>query len=223
MTYHDLSREISDGMAVYPGSPGVRIETTRSFSTDEDGVVDGGQVKAMHLANHDGTHVDAPSHMLPDGRYLEDYDLSTFAFDALRVDCTGAGAREPIPREALPAPTDHDLLVIHTGWEDHWGTDRYPEHPHLSVEAATYCVEHGYHVGLDTFSPDPIPAVDPHSEAFVERKRFPAHDVLLRGDRLILENLCNLAAPPEEFTLFAFPLALADGDGSPVRAVARAD
>lgn len=220
MPNYDLSHEMSDGMPVYPGSSPVEIETFESYGTTDDGIVNGGKVKTMTLANHDGTHIDAPSHMLREGDDLEDFDLSTFEFDALRVDCSEYGADETIPRNALPAPTRHDLLVVRTGWEKYWGTETYARHPCLSVEAASYCAEHGYHVGLDTFSPDPIPDVDLKNGDSEETKRFPAHDALFRGGRLIIENLTNLEAPPSEFTLFAYPLALVDGDGSPVRAVA---
>ena len=51
----------------------------------------------------------------------------------------------------------------------------------------------------------------------------PAHHELLGNDRLVVENLTNLDAIPDRFTLSVFPLDIARGDRSPVRAVARWD
>ncbi|TKX77110.1 cyclase family protein, partial [Halorubrum sp. SD626R] len=46
------------------------------------------------------------------------------------------------------------------------------------------------------------------------------HDAWLGAGLPIVENLCSLARLPDRFRLYAFPLRLRDGDGSPVRAVA---
>jgi kynurenine formamidase len=136
------------------------------------------------------------------------------------VDCTGLDPRDAIGREALPGPTDHDLLAIHTGWSEHWGTDRYRDHPYLTESAAAWCGEHGYSVGLDTFGPDPTPSADPARERAEEPEGYPAHDALFSAECLVVENLTGLDGVPTEFELTALPLALAT-EASPVRAVAR--
>lgn len=53
-----------------------------------------------------------------------------------------------------------------------------------------------------------------------EPSGFSAHHALLGADQLIIENLRGLDQVPKEFTLCAFPFALANADGAPVRAVA---
>jgi kynurenine formamidase len=50
----------------------------------------------------------------------------------------------------------------------------------------------------------------------------PAHHALLGEGLPIVENLRNLGALPNRFTLHAYPLRL-DADGAPVRAVADVD
>ncbi|MDG5777708.1 cyclase family protein [Haloarculaceae archaeon H-GB1-1] len=215
MTCYDLTHALETGMPVYPGSPPAVVE--RAATID-----DGARVTRLDLETHVGTHVDAPSHMARDGASLDDFDVERFRFDALRVDCTHLGAREPISPSDLPSPTDHDLLAFHTGWDDHWGTDAYRDHPYLSDAAAEWCADNGYSVGLDAFSPDPTPSVDPDREGPDEPEGYPAHDALFEAESFIVENLTNLDAPPAEFTLLAFPLAIVDADGSPVRAVADA-
>ncbi len=203
-------------MPVYPDSRPVTVETVTTV--DEDGA----RVTELDLDTHVGTHIDAPAHTIADGKTLGDFPLSTFSFDARRVDCSDVADRDPIGVDALPAPTDHDMLVVQTGWSTHWGTERYRDHPYLTETAASWCAEYGYSVGLDTFGPDPTPSVDPSREREDEPDGLPAHDALFSADCLVVENLRGLSRLPREFQLTAMPLAV-DAEASPVRAVATTD
>ncbi|MFD1569071.1 cyclase family protein, partial [Halorubrum laminariae] len=182
----------------------------------------------FRTGTHAGTHVDAPRHTLADGESIDGAAVESFALDARLVDLAGTiGAREPITAATLPSPgsvrDECGVLVVHTGWADHWGTDRYRDHPYLTEAAAELCREAGVGIGLDTFGPDPTPSAgtsvsgDPSTE---EPQGTPAHDALLGAGLPIIENLCSLDGLPERFRLYAFPLRLRGGDGSPVRAVA---
>ncbi|MFC7078836.1 cyclase family protein [Halorussus caseinilyticus] len=208
----DLTHPLDETTTVYPGDPAV--ERTPSATHDADGY----RVTELRLGTHTGTHLDAPSHTEPDGKSLDAFDPGTFAFDARVVDCSESEARETIGPEAVPDDADIEMLVFRTGWDDHWGTDRYYDHPYLASETAAACAERGYHVGIDALSPDPSPSAT-GSEAGEEPGGVPAHRELLGSDLLVLENLTALGDPPARFELRAYPLALA-ADGSPVRAVA---
>lgn len=203
---HDLSHPMQSGMPTYPGDPAV------SLSPHATHAADGYRVTACAFGSHTGTHVDAPAHVDPDGTELADYPVDRFRFDARLVDCRGVGADEAVTVEdlhsaGLDAVADHDLLLVHTGWADHWGTDRYLDHPFLAPAAAEWCAERGLAVGLDTPSPDPFGDAD-----------LPAHHALLGADCLLLENLTGLDALPPRCRVSAFPLL--GGDGSPARVVA---
>ena len=173
---------------------------------------------ALSLGSHSGTHVDAPSHTEAAGATLGSYDLDTFRFDAQLADVR-VGARTPIAVADLPVATEATLLVLRTGWDAHWGTDRALDHPFLTVEAARWCVDHGYHVATDALSVDPTPSPNATAD---EPAGFGAHHALLGAGRLIFENLTGLDRLPSRFRLHAYPLAL-DADGAPVRAVAVTD
>jgi len=108
------------------------------------------------------------------------------------------------------------MVVIRTGWDEHWGTPRYLDHPYLRSGAADRCVEAGWSVGLDTLNPDPTPS---GNATPAEPEGFPAHHRLLGNDLFVVENLRNLAGL-DRCRLFAVPLPIAGGDGSPVRAFA---
>jgi kynurenine formamidase len=211
MPDRDLSHPVETGMPVYPGDPPVSVQPHATM----DG--DGYRVSAIDCGSHTGTHVDAPGHTEADGRTVDTIPVERFALDGTIVDCRGLDPRAPIGPEMLPA-TDGDLLVVQTGWDDHWGTETYFEHPFLTPAAAAFCVEQGYDVAIDALNVDPTPT---DSAAPDEPEGFQAHHALLGDDCLVFENLTNLAGLPKRFEMLAFPLNLAGGDGAPVRAVAR--
>jgi kynurenine formamidase len=217
MTLSDLTHPVAAGMPVYPDTTPVEIERTLSITAD------GANASVLTLQSHAGTHVDAPWHMREGAPRLDDLDVDDFRFDAVRVDCTDHGARDPITVEDLPdarVATDADLLAFATGWDAHWGTDRYRDHPYLTADAAAWCAERDCAVGVDGFSPDPTPSADPARERDGEPEGYPAHAALFAADQCIVENLRGVIALPDAFVLHAYPLPIEDGDGCPVRAVA---
>lgn len=213
MPYRDLSHPIETDLPVFPGDPPVTVEPHATLAED------GYSVSTVSCGSHTGTHVDAPSHTEAGGRDIDAIDVDRFALDAVRADCRGLSPRSSIGRDALPA-TDADLLVVHTGWDDHWGEPEYFDHPFLTPEAAAFCIEQGYDLAVDALNVDPTPSDEAAPD---EPEGFPVHHALLGRDHLIFENLTGLAGLPERFEFLAFPMKLADGDGAPVRAVARYD
>ena len=218
MPTRDLTQSLDADATVYPGDPDV--ESTPAATHESDGY----RVTELRLGTHSGTHIDAPSHTEPDGKTLDAFDVESFAFDARVVDCSELEAREPIGVDAVPDRESGEnpkteMLVFRTGWDAHWGTDRYLDHPYLSADAAAACAERGWHVGLDALSPDPSPS-ERGAERAGEPDGVPAHRELLGSELFVVENLTGLEGLPERFELRAYPLALAAADGSPVRAVA---
>jgi kynurenine formamidase len=198
----DLTHPVETGMPTYPGDPPVEVAPHATHERD------GYRVTRLACGSHAGTHVDAPAHVDPDGRTLDTYPVAAFARDAVRVDCRDAGARAALGPDRVPE-TDADCAVFWTGWDRHWGTDRYRDHPHLSPAAARACADRGLAVALDAPSPDPTPAGG---------SGFPAHHAVLGADLLVVENLTRLGAVGDRFELRVHPLALG-GDGAPARAV----
>ena len=225
VTLYDLTRPVENGMPTYPGDPAVSVRPHARMDPD------GYRVTALELGTHAGTHVDAPSHVLPDGATLGAFDLDDLRFEARVVDVSSLGPREAIPPNAVPdvgvegdprsrdsgpdpvpgpAPvTESDLVLFHTGWAEHWGTERYRAHPYLSPDAAGLCADRGLAVGLDCFGPDPTPPDD----------GVPAHRAILGEGLPVLENLAGLDRLPERCSVSAFPLRV-DADGAPARVVA---
>jgi len=220
MASYDLSHPIESGMCVYPDTPPVRVDPTATVEAD------GYRTTAVELDSHAGTHVDAPAHMLADGATVDELPVERFRFAARLVDCRPLDPRAEIDVETLTAALDGgldeavDLLVVRTGWDDHWGTDRYFDHPYLTREAADWLADRGLHLGIDALNVDPTPTV---AAAPDEPTGYPVHHALFSSDRLLIENLRGLDGLPPRFELHAYPLAVRGGDAAPVRAVAVVD
>jgi kynurenine formamidase len=106
-------------------------------------------------------------------------------------------------------------VLVHTGWDRHFGTDRYGvDHPFLTAGAVAWLAEQGAAlIGIDSVNIDDV----------ADGSR-PAHTTLLRAGIPIVEHLRGLdRLPPEGFRFFAAPLAIAGMGTSPVRAYALLD
>lgn len=197
----DLSVPISESMPVYPGDPATKIEPAGKIEKD------GFEAHYFSLFNHAGTHIDAPSHMLLNGKTLDQFPLETFV---------GRGVYIKVQNKLFDIQTikqvaiqEGDIVLFHTGMSDRYTEkDYFEEYPAFPEELASYLVAKKVKmVGVDTCS--------------VDHDQFIAHKMLLQHDILILENLTNLAVlEDKQFTLWAFPLKVAS-DGSPVRVVAQ--
>ena len=210
----DLSHPVEDGMPVYPGDPVVQIRPATTI--DEHGYA----VLHVRMGSQSGTHVDAPFHFLADGARIDEVPLELFLGPAVIADVRGKRPREAITWVDL-APVAGRLapgrmLLLHTGWDAHWGTDDYFGHPFLDAEAAERVVAAGIRtVGLDALSLDEtVPDGEPAGG-------FAAHLAVLGAGGVIVENLRGLEqVRSAEPVVSVLPLRLTGADGAPVRAVA---
>ncbi|WP_017556903.1 cyclase family protein [Nocardiopsis baichengensis] len=210
----DLSHPVGPGTQVFPGDTPPVVSPACTLAAD------GYNSVRLDLGSHTGTHADAPYHFLSDGPRLGDLPLELFTGPAVVVDATGLAPRTPIGPEAFGPWEDRlepgAVVLVRTGWDRHYGTEAYYDHPYLSGAAARLLVARGVRtVGLDTLSPDETPYAGRGGED------WSAHLAVLGAGGTVIENLRGLAAADAPGARFcAFPLRLESGDGAPVRAVA---
>ncbi|WP_458686715.1 cyclase family protein [Nocardia tengchongensis] len=208
----DLSVPIRSGMPVYPGDPEVTVRPALTVAAD------GVNVLHLDLGSQTGTHVDAPRHIDDALPALDELPLDRFTGPGVVIDARAAGAGGAIGRECFEGRVSAgQVVLVATGWSEHWGTPAYLNHPHLTVAAAEYLVAAGVRtLGIDALSVDPTPA-----------EEIPVHRILCGAHAVIAENLTGLAAVLDAQTagqrveVSLFPLHLPGADGAPVRAVAR--
>ena len=214
----DLSHVIEHGMTTYPGLPGPHI---CDFWTREGSAAnydDGSsfQIGRIDMVANTGTYVDTPFHRYAGGKDLADMAVGSFA------DLPGIIVRQPWEKEIavdLAAFEGLDVsgkaVLVYTGWDRHWRTDRYGQgHSFLTPAAADSLIEHGATlVGIDSNNIDDT-----------RLRARPVHTKLLGADIPICEHMTGLGQLPDQgFRFSAVPPKVRGMGTFPVRAYAVLD
>lgn len=216
----DLSVPLDASTQVYPGDPVPMFEPHATIARD------GYNLLRLSLGSQTGTHVDAPYHVRETGARLHEVPLERFVGRGVLVDARGLAPRAPITWdlvEPVAERLDRDVVVLlHTGWSRHYGSPDYFDHPYLDPAACGRLLEAGVRtIGIDAPSPDPSSPEQSSPEQSSPGAGLPVHGLVARAGGVIAENLRNLDQLDwPDPTVLLLPLALRDGDGAPVRAVA---
>ena len=209
----DLSHLIEHGATTYPGLPGPVISDHLGFDESRNSYAVGTEFRIgrIEMVGNTGTYLDTPAHRFRDGHDLSELALERCALLPAVVIDAGVGAIGP--ELFVDVAVRGTAVLLRTGWDRHWGTDRYGNrvHPHLTRAGATALVEAGaVLVGIDSVNID-----DTVGDA------RPAHTVLLGAGVPVVEHLCHLDRLPSTGALFtAVPPAVRGMATFPVRAFA---
>lgn len=213
----DLSHTVEDGLVTYRGLPAPRITDFLGREASRAHYAPGTefQIGRIDMVANTGTYLDSPAHRFADGADLSGLDLASVAdLPGLVVRATGMTERavgRALLAAALAEVDPRGMAVlVHTGHDRHWRTDRYFEaHPFLTRDAADLLAAAGAAlVGMDTYNVD--------DTADAER---PAHTALLRAGVPIVEHLRGLGdLPITGFRFSAVPVKVKGMGTFPVRA-----
>lgn len=195
----DLSVSINENTPVYPGDPKTKIE--KAGILEKDGYED----HFVCFGTHAGTHIDAPKHMIKNGKSLDQIPLEKFVGNGVCIDISKNLKLETIKNTSIQ---EGDIVFFYTGISDiYYKPEYYNNYPDITEEIANYLISKKVKiVGVDMCSPDHEP--------------FPIHKILLSNEILIIENLSNLKELiGKKFKVYAFPLKL-QIDASPIRVIA---
>ena len=200
----DISVPLRERMPTYPGDPPFEKAAAKSRKAG-----DAAEVSRLTLGSHAGTHVDVPHHFVEGGADVLAVGPAPFVGPCRvvelagvpRVDAADAEKSAPVAGERILFKTDNSAL---------WARDEFAtDYVYLTAAAAEVLAARRVAlVGWDYLSVEEFDAAD-----------APAHKTLLAADVMILEGLNLADVPAGEYFLAALPLALADGDGAPARAV----
>lgn len=205
--FYDISRALNPAIATWPGDHRfVRSETQK--------ITEGASVNLSRISMsiHTGTHVDAPYHVLEQGKTVDQLDLFPFWGPAQVV--TVQSELGPISVDDF-SHVELNLaprILVRTkagGLPD----STFPaaiSYPSLGLVAhfAEHCI---ILYGVDA------PSVDP-----LDSKTMEVHKALYANQIHILEGIDLSQVPDGIYELSAIPLKTEGADGSPVRAVLRA-
>jgi kynurenine formamidase len=188
----------------------------------------------ISMAEHGGTHLDAPLHFAEGRMTTDKVPLSSCIGPACVIDVSPKASQLPDYRMTLadvqswekkhgPIPRGA-IVILHSGWGQYWpdkkkylGTDvpgdvanlRFPG---FSKEVAEFLVNERdiAAVGIDT------PSID-----YGQSKDFIAHQIIGGANKPAFENVANVdKLPARGATIIALPLKIENGSGGPARIIA---
>ena len=211
----DLSHTVSHGLITYKGLPAPVICDFLSREQSKAHYAPGTefQIGKIEMVANTGTYLDSPFHRYEDGKDLSELSLNSLAdLEGIVVTGGDAGARAISATAFDGIEIKGKAVLVRTGWDAHWRTDRYFEgHPFLTKDAAQFLADEGAAlVGIDSYNID--------DTADLSR---PAHTILLGAGIPVVEHMCNLKQlPAAGFTFFAVPVKVKGFGTFPVRAFA---
>ena len=200
--YIDITLPISPSLTVWPGSLAIRFDRISDIHngdphTDTD----------IHLSAHTGTHIDAPSHFIRDGKHLSEFPMEKMLGPALVVEIPAVDVIAGTDLAKLNMPTDTCRLLIKTNNSDLWAN---PNHEFtskfvaLDKSAAQWLVDFGLDViGVDYLSIQPFQ----HGPE--------THLIILGADIIAMRglNLASVATGNDE--LLCLPIRLMETEAAP--------
>ena len=229
----DLTHSFGADTIVWPTEQDFRLVLQQAGETP------GGYYYAsnrLEMAEHGGTHIDAPIHFAKGGQTLDQVPIERLVGAGVRIDVTAQCARD---RDYLVTIQDfeqweaaqgripaHAIVLVDTGFARYWpsrqqylGTElrgsegvQALHFPGVHPEAAAWLVRERQvkAVGIDTASID-----------YGQSTRFETHVALLSKNVPVFENLSDLRGLPDRgFDVIALPMKIAGGTGGPLRIIA---
>ncbi|MEK6848208.1 MAG: cyclase family protein [Nanoarchaeota archaeon] len=200
----DLTHTYTEDMPVYPGDPKATLEQVAFI--DKDTYNDFRITTVMHV----GTHMDAPLHMIKDGKRIDEIDPERFIGKGVLIDVRGKIAIDASALEGITIEKG-SIVLLFTGFGNKYRTEGYFKgYPELKEDFAEKMVEFGVKiVGMDMLGPD-------------YDKPWLTHKILLGNNITILENLTNLdqLLDAGDFEVIALPAKI-QADAAQVRAIAK--
>jgi arylformamidase len=202
----DISVPLRSEMPLWPGSTGIRI--SRSMSLEA-----GDEANVSRLDVHAGTHVEVPKHFLEKGYTIDQLSLEVLigrAYVAYLPELSTISAGD---LDSLLLPPGTERLLLRTRNSKLWA--KYPdkfyrEYVALTQAAARWLVDRGIRlIGVDYLS------VQYYDEEPL------VHQILLKGDVVIIESLNLDNVSPGEYELFCLPLNLVGAEAAPARVILR--
>lgn len=212
----DLSHTIEHGLVTYKNLPAPIVCDYLSRENSKQLYEEGTQfqIGKIEMVTNTGTYIDCPFHRFENGKDISEVGLECFTdLDAIIIRVPFSETLEITEEHLKNHEIRNRAVLIHTGWDIHWNTEKYYEnHPFLTERAAQYLKNFGVKlVGIDSYNIDST-----------SRKTRPVHTILLGAEILIVEHLCNLHLLPKDgFTFSAIPPKFKGVGTFPVRAMAK--
>ena len=193
MKIYDISQEVFSSV-VFPGDPSPKRRVLSSMSNGA-----AYNLTAFSMCAHNGTHIDAPSHFLADGKCVDEISIEKLVGMCFVFECNGdvtANKAQEIIRRAKVVSPDAAKRILLKGDLT------------VTLEAAREFLDSGVElIGNEsqTVGPEDAPMA--------------VHLTLLQKGIVLLEGVRLREVPCGVYLLNAAPLCLRGAEGSPCRAI----
>lgn len=203
MKIFDISWPLSDEMTTYKNKDNVLIQPTKTFEAD---LV---RETTLTINSHTGTHIDAPSHFIKDGKSIDQLDPLCCSGPAQVIDMTHVS--DCITKNDLLniiIKPDH-IILFKTKNSTHLPTASFDYNfIYVDSSAASYLVEQSVRaVGIDYLG---IERNQPQHET---------HLAFMQHNIPIIEGLRLQDVQPGIHTLWCLSIKIPGLDGAPARAL----
>jgi kynurenine formamidase len=220
----DLSRDLYHRTPSYPGHPPIihGVWKTHEEAFVDSGYVQGNAVMYFSMADHGGTHMDAPRHFGMSGTSIDKYPLENCIVQGIcldlrhiapRAEIEAADLETAVKKAGVPIPKKGTVLLCTGHHNRTFLTKAYAtDNPGVNVAETEWLAQQGIvHFGIDAMRPGPEGKINSL-----------VHKACLEFDITHIESLCNLEAlvGRGEFQFIGLPLKWREGTASPIRAVA---
>ncbi len=199
----DISWPISDATTEYKDKKSISFAELKTF--DKDGV----RESSLCFNAHTGTHVDAPSHFLKDGKTIDEVHLERLMGKAVLLDLPTIG--DAITEEDLHGYEieEGDIVLLRTANSAYEPTDPFAnDFISLDPSGAHYLAEKRIKaVGIDYLG---IERGDPEHKT---------HTTLMQADVAIIEGLRLGHVQAGTYFFICLPLAIIGPEAAPARAI----
>lgn len=219
----DLTHIVDENIPLWPDSQRLQRHTHKDYEPNCC------RVESYTMAAGTGTHIDAPSHFVKNGRNISDLTIHELIVPACVIDVRQQVASNPdyqidladieIWEKQNGTIPKNSLVLACTGWSARWpdqksyqnfSDDGMMHFPGFSKEAAELLVIRDVvGIGIDTLSLD----------AGINTK-FSVHHIMLGAGKYQIENLTNLEKLPTTGAIvFALPIKIKNATESSARVV----
>lgn len=216
----DLTHTLHSDIPTWGGGCGFKQAIENDYSA-------GCRTHVIDMKEGIGTHIDAPSHFIPNAQSISAIPIEKLMVPACVIDISNKNDPLYMLSEAdlesfenqhgkIP---ENALVIAHTGWDKYWKNPiQYRNQkkegglafPGFSKIAAEILIERNIAgIGIDTLSPDGSDMT------------FPVHKLILGAGCYIIENLtqCHLLPAMGAFVI-ALPMKIQNGTEAPIRTIA---
>lgn len=203
----DITVPLKNGMVFWPNNPSFHLDRVRDMSKGNSS-----NVSVITMGSHTGTHVDAPSHSLPDAKGVDGVDLASLIGVARVIEIKDSESIKPEELKRNGICSGERILFKTKNSGRVWKQDSFTEDfVYLTAEGAQFLAAAGIvTMGLDYLS-----------IGGYKKNGRETHRILFEAGISVIEGLDLSSVNPGPYEFICLPLKISGADGAPARAILR--